>query len=79
MLTGGGNIHLRWNQPVGIEALGYVLYLPAQVGRAERVSNKTGRSSAILRARASITEIGGSEGHGGSEVTSAGKGTRQMV
>lgn len=30
----------RGKQPVGIEALGCVLYLPAQVGRADRMSNK---------------------------------------
>ena len=68
----------RGKQPVGIKALSYVLYLLAQVGRTERMSKKTGRLSDILRARASITEIGGSEGHGGSEVTSAGKGPREM-
>jgi hypothetical protein len=30
----------RGKQPVGIEAPGCVLYLTAQVGQAERVSNK---------------------------------------
>lgn len=33
---------LRWKELVGIEAVGYVLCLPAQVGQAERVSNKQG-------------------------------------